>query len=88
MLSLGGGVKDTRVGQETPEMLQPAATWHGWGGYHFDEQVCGREMVEKEKRGGLCTVKRGKTENEGGEEQSDVSSLHCLLRPWRCSGLC
>jgi hypothetical protein len=33
------------------------------GGYHLDEQVCGRKMGEKEKQKGLYTMKKGGTGN-------------------------
>lgn len=40
------------------------------------------EMGEKEKLNGLSTVKRGGTGDTRVEEQPDVSSLSCHLKPW------
>lgn len=46
-------------------------------GFHSDDLVRG-EKGKKEKPNGLCTVNRGGT---GSEEQPDMSSLCCNLRP-------
>lgn len=41
-------------------------------------------MGQKEKWKGFRTIKRGGTGARGWKKQSDVGSVHCHLRPWRC----
>lgn len=52
----------------------------GLSGSHNTVQLCSEEMSEKEKQNGLSTVSRGRT-GKGREEQPDVSSMPCYLRP-------
>lgn len=39
----------------------PTDTGRWVGGHHFDDQMCGGKMGEKEKQSSLYTVKRGGT---------------------------
>ena len=47
------------------------------GGYCYDEQICGREMVEKEKENGSCVVERGQSE-EVKAARSRLRWMACL----------
>lgn len=54
------GSKDSQLGlgQKTARGLKPGLDW---GGFYYSEEVCDGEMGEREKRSGVCAVRRSKT---------------------------